>query len=157
MKNQISNAARSFRLLAAACLLAPGIGAGATLAHSSADAAAECGRISIFDNAPRQQDLHAATIISIDGRAPGTAGQDVYRVAAGPHVLEVSERIDDRYLGFSDRLRGAGKTYKELHVDVAPDTTYSLAAHLNEAQRSNWKDGAYWEPVIWNETPESCG
>lgn len=128
---------------------------GVTQAAEPAESGA-CGRISIFDNAPRQQDLHAATIISIDGRIPGTTGQDVYRVSAGTHVLEVSERIEHRYLSFSDRLRGADKTYKSLTVDVAPNTTYSLAAHLNEDQRTNWKDGAYWDPVIWNEAPEAC-
>lgn len=143
--------------LARTCLLVL-FGAAASIAQSAEPAAAsgECGRISIFDNAPRQQDLHAATIISIDGRIPGTADQDVYRVPVGTHTLEVSERIDDRYLAFNDRLRDAGKTYKKLTIDVAPDMTYSVAARLNEDQRRNWKDGAYWDPVVWNQAPESC-
>lgn len=140
----------------AACLLLGGLAtAGAApAAEDAADGA--CGRISVFDNAPRQQDLHAATIISIDGRIPGTTDQDVYRVPVGTHTLEVSERIDNRYLTFNDRLRASGKTYKTLTIDVQPDTTYSVAARLNEDQRANWKDGAYWDPVVWNEAHEAC-
>lgn len=153
--SQISR--RSIRALAWVCLLSVGAGAGVAVAQMpAADSSAMCGRISIFDNAPRQQDLHAATIISIDGKIPGTTGQDVYRVTSGTHTLEVSERIDHRYLSFSDRLRGADKTYKTLTIDVAPNTTYSVAAHLNEDQRTNWKDGAYWDPVVWNEVAEGC-
>src|SRR6185312_13553146 len=82
-----------------------------------------CGRISDFDVAPRQQHLHAAKIISIDGVSPGPSGARSYRVGAGPHTLKVSEQIESRYLSFNDRQRNGGTSsdhYKMLQVDVAP-------------------------------------
>jgi len=117
-----------------------------------------CGRISDFDVAPRGQQLHAAKIITIDGVTPGPHGSQSYRVAAGPHTLRVSEHIESRYFSFNDRQRNAPLNggYKTVNVDVAPDTTYLVAARLNEDQRDNPKDGAYWDPVVWKETPETC-
>lgn len=116
----------------------------------------ECGRISVLDIAPRSDQLHAATIVRIDGKTPGVSGQNAFRVAAGQHVLEVGELIESRYLSFNDRLRSAGRTYKKITIDVAPNTTYFIAARLIDAQRNQWKDGAYWETAIWKSLPESC-
>ena len=124
-----------------------------------AAATAGCGRIGDFDVAPRQQSLHAAKIISIDGVTPGPQGSHSFRVAAGRHVVKVSEQIEAKYLPFNDRLRNAGMTqsrYKTIEVDVAPDTTSLIAARLIEDQRTQWKDGAYWEPVAWKQIGESC-
>ncbi|HOX71789.1 MAG TPA: PDZ domain-containing protein [Dokdonella sp.] len=138
------------------------VGDGVQLASSDAASgvadAAGCGRISIFDVAPRQRQLHAATLISIDGRRSPFDGQTSFRVSAGRHVLTVGERIDSRYLGFNDRLRNSdnGERYKTLTVEVAPDTTYSLAAQINQDKRNVWRDGAFWDPVIWHETTEPC-
>lgn len=117
-----------------------------------------CGRISIFDVAPRQRELHAAALISIDGKRSPFGGQTTFRVSAGEHVLTVSERIESRYLDFNDRLRNseAANRYKTLRVNVAPNTTYLLAAQLNKDKRNEWRDGAYWDPVIWSETSEAC-
>ena len=139
------------------------VGDGTQLASRGDDGMAEasggCGRISDFDVAPRQQQLHAATIISIDGKLPGPSGSHAYRVAAGTHEVKVAERIDDRYLSFNDRARNAGVSsnrYKTLVVDVAPDTTTLVAARLNEAERNNPANGAYWDPVAWKQTAEPC-
>lgn len=115
-----------------------------------------CGRISIFDVAPRQQQLHAATLINIDGRLAGVNGQTVFRVSAGEHVLEVGEAIESRYLGINDRQRNAQRKYKTLTVNVAADTTVFVAAQLNEDKRNEWKDGAFWNPVVWRESAEAC-
>jgi len=118
-----------------------------------------CGRISDFDVAPRQQGLHAAKIIDIDGVAPGPQGSHSFRVAAGRHSVKVAELIDSRYLPFNDRLRNAGPTashYKTIDVDVAPDTTSLIAAHLDDEKRTQWRDGAYWSPVAWKQISESC-
>ncbi|MGA9421611.1 MAG: PDZ domain-containing protein, partial [Rhodanobacteraceae bacterium] len=121
-----------------------------------AASASGCGRISVFDVAPRQRHLHAATLIAIDGGLPGPGGTKSFRVAAGSHTLKVAERIESRYLSFSDRLRNAAPNYKTLTVDVEPDTTYFLAARLNADKRTEWKDGEYWDPVIWQQSQESC-
>lgn len=118
----------------------------------------KCGRISTFDSAPRQRQLHGATLIDIDGDRSPMPGQTSLRVSAGRHILKVGERIDLRYLGFGQRLRdrGGSERYKTISVDVKPNTTYLLAAQLNEAHRNEWRDGAYWDPVIWSETHENC-
>lgn len=123
------------------------------------EAMAGCGRISDFDTAPRQQQLHAAKIISIDGRTPGPDGSRSYRVAAGAHEVKIAEDIESRYLSFSDRARSSGPAmgrYKTLSVDVAPGTTTLIAARLIPEQRNNPTDGAYWEPVAWKQVDEAC-
>jgi len=122
-------------------------------------AVAGCGRISDFDVAPRQQGLHAAKIISIDGETPGPQGSHSFRVGAGRHVVKVAEAIEAKYLPFNDRLRNSGlaaSAYKTIEVDVAPDTTSFIAARLIDSQRTQWKDGAYWEPVAWKQVAETC-
>jgi hypothetical protein len=123
-----------------------------------ADTAQGCGRVSIFDVAPRQRDLHAAVLISIDGERSPFEGQTTFRLSVGRHELKVAEHIDSRYLGFNDRLRNSDPDgrYKTLSVDVAANTTYLLAAQLNKDRRNEWRDGAYWEPVIWKQTAETC-
>lgn len=117
-----------------------------------------CGRISDFDVAPRQQQLHAAKIISVDDAMPGPTGSKSYQVPAGRHVLKIAEQIEPRYLAFNDRLRnsGPGSRYKTLEVEVEPNSTLFVAARLNEDKRNEWRDGAYWEPVVWRTSPESC-
>jgi hypothetical protein len=117
-----------------------------------------CGRINDFDVAPSGQRLHKARIISIDGKTPGPHGSQAFRVGAGPHLLKVGEEIPSRYFSFNDRQRNAqvGGGYKTISVDVAPDTTYLVAARLNEDQRDNPANGAYWDPVVWNQVPETC-
>lgn len=118
-----------------------------------------CGRVSDFDTAPRQQHLHAARIISIDGVTPGPTGTKSFRVEAGTHTLKVAEDIESRYLGFGDRQRNsrlASERYKTLTLDVAPDTTVLIAARLNEDKRDEPSDGVYWDPVAWKQVAEAC-
>lgn len=121
--------------------------------------ASGCGRISDFDVAPRQQQLHSAKILSIDGVTPGPTGAQSYRVVAGSHVLTVANRIESRYLPFNDRLRNSGVAsahYKKLTIDVAPDTTTLIAARLNEDKRTESQNDAYWDPVAWKQVAEAC-
>lgn len=145
-----------------ATLAARGSGAPPITAADPADPAATaategCGRISEFDVGPRQQDLHGAKIISIDGSLPGPTNAKTYRVTPGPHTLQVSERIESRYLSFNDRLRNSNTDrYKTLVVDVLPNTTTLIAARLNPDRRTEWKNGAYWDPVAWKQIAEPC-
>ena len=132
------------------------LGDGVALAANGAMPVGGCGRVSIVDVAPRQQGLHAAGVISIDGALAGTRDQQVFRLTPGTHTLQIGERIESRYLSFNDRQRSAGKVYKTLTIDIAPDTTYYVAAHLDDAQRNAWADGAYWEPVVWKQGAEAC-
>ncbi len=126
--------------------------------NGPADTSQGCGRINDFDVAPRGQGLHKATIIAIDNHTPGPHGSQSYLVSAGPHTLKVSENIEQRYFSFNSRQRNAqlGGGYKTVEVNVAPDTTYLVAARLNEDQRDNPANGAYWDPVVWKEVPETC-
>ena len=125
---------------------------------ASADASSGCGRISDFDVAPSGQRLHKATIITIDNHTPGPFGAKAYQVPAGTHALKIGENIPSRYLSFNSRQRNSqvGGGYKTLTVDVAPNTTYFVAARLNEDQRDNPAYGAYWDPVMWQQVPEDC-
>lgn len=125
---------------------------------SSTSTGSGCGRLSIFDVAPRQQNLHAAALISIDGERSPFGGQEVFRLSEGRHVLMVGEKIKSKYLAFSEVFRNSNikNPYKTLEIDVAPNTTYFLAAKLIQDKRNEWRDGAYWEPVIWSESTESC-
>jgi hypothetical protein len=140
---------------------APAAAAGSpqdTYGTPSNDMSQGCGRISDFDVAPRGQGLHHATIISIDNHTPGPHGSQSYQVSVGTHTLKVAEHIESRYFSFNSRQRNAqlGGGYKMLTVEVAPDTTYLVAARLNEDQRDNPANGAYWDPVVWKQGPESC-
>ena len=126
--------------------------------NGPADTSQGCGRINDFDVAPRGQGLHKATIIAIDNHAPGPHGSQSYQVSVGPHTLKVGENIEERYFSFNSRQRNSqvGGGYKTIEVNVAPNTTYLVAARLNEDKRDNPANGAYWDPVVWKETPETC-
>jgi hypothetical protein len=125
---------------------------------SKSGAGPGCGRVSIFDGAPRQKQFHGVTLISIDGERSPMSDQVSVRLPAGRHELKVGERIDARYLGFSDRFRarGGNDRYKTLTIDIAANTTYFLAAHLNSEHLNEWRNGAYWEPVVWSTSREAC-
>ncbi|MBL0162373.1 MAG: hypothetical protein IPP82_01640 [Xanthomonadales bacterium] len=117
-----------------------------------------CGQINVFDSAPPQEDLHPVTLISIDGKHSAFDGQSSFRVPTGSHVVTVAENVDNRYLGFNSRLRdNQGSTrYKSLTINVKADTTYRLATHIVAEHRNDWHDGAWWEPVVWSESSETC-
>jgi len=130
---------------------APAVGA------DDAAASGGCGRISDFDVAPRQQNLHGARIIAIDGRAPGPTNARSFRVDAGRHVVKGAEAIESRYISFGNRARHSGlseRQYRTITVDVAPDTTVLIAARLNEESRND--PSAYWDAVAWKEKREPC-
>ena len=135
--------------------------ADATLAQSGGgDGVSSCGRISVFDVAPRNQQLHRAVLIAVDGELPGPTSSDVFRLTPGRHVLRVAEAIDAHQFNDLQRLtrdrRRGDDRYKELEIDVQPGITYRLAAKFNYDQRNSIRDGAYWDPVIWKEVPETC-
>ena len=125
-------------------------------APPSASPATGCGRISVFDVAPRNKDIYRARLLEIDGELAGPTGARSFRTSAGHHTLKVAELIDD--YEFDDvqlRLRGQGRDLsKTLEVDVAPDTTYMLGAKFNE--RGSIQDKSYWDPVIYQHNPEPC-
>ncbi len=129
---------------------APGDGRVASVPPASGG----CGRVSTFDVAPRARQLHAVKLLAIDGHAAGPAGTQNSVLDAGMHTLELAEQIESRYLSFNARQRPSGG--KMLQIEIKPDTTYFLGARLDPARRMEWKDGAYWEPVVWKEAAEPC-
>ncbi|MGO4221527.1 hypothetical protein AB4Y64_06685 [Lysobacter sp. TAF61] len=132
--------------------------ASAPAATSVAPGAAGCGRVSVFDVAPRSKDLYRARLINIDGTLPGPTTARSYRVAAGKHTLEVAEIIDNEQFGdvqLRQRAQQADR-YKTIELDVQPNTTYLLAAHLIEERRNYIMDQSYWEPVIYSQSSEAC-
>ena len=131
---------------------------------ASADVAADppatggCGRISIFDVAPRSKHLYRAKILLLDGTTPGPTGTPSFRVSAGTHKLLVAEDIPTREMGVGDfaTLRARRDTSKELTVMVKANTTVLLAARLNTDKASDFTHGAYWDPLVWREIAENC-
>lgn len=117
-----------------------------------------CGRISVFDVAPRSQHLYRAKILLLDGTTPGPTGAPSFRVSAGTHKLLVAEDIPTDQMGVGEfaTLRNRRDTSKELTVTVKPGTTALLAARLNVDKAADVSHGSYWDPVIWREIPESC-
>lgn len=117
-----------------------------------------CGRISVFDVAPRSEHLYRAKILLLDGVTPGPTGTPSFRVSAGTHKLLVAEDIPTDEMGVGDfaTLRARRNTSKELTVTIKPDTTALLAAKLHTDKAADFAHGAYWDPVIWREVPESC-
>jgi len=137
-------------------LLAAGLGLA-----SSALAAAEstCGRISVFDSAPRGQQLYAVVLIAIDGRLPGPTDSPSFRIEPGKRVLTVAENIDAHQFSSVQQYQrsNAGRDrYQTLEVDVQPGVTYRLAAKFDLEQRNSIRDNAYWKPVVWSEVRETC-
>jgi hypothetical protein len=119
---------------------------------------AGCGRISIFDVAPRSQELYRARLMNIDGKFAGPSGTKSFKLPVGRHVLEVAELIDpEQFNDVQRRQRDMrANPYKELVVDVQADTTYLLGARLVTARRNHITDGSYWEPVIYQQNSERC-
>ena len=131
--------------------------AGASLAANAGERG--CGRISIFDTAPRKRHIHPAVIIAIDGRAPAPTSGPSYRVPPGRHVLTIAERIDSEQFGDLQRLqrdRRSDGGYKELELVVEPGITYRIGAHFLLERRSYIRDNSYWEPVVYAELAEPC-
>lgn len=133
--------------------------AGAAYAATGGDGVSGCGRISVFDAAPRGKQVYPAVLIAVDGRLPGPTSSDVYRVEPGKRRLTVAERIDPEQFGGVQRTvrdRQGRDRYKDLFVDVQPGMTYRLGAQFVLEQRNSIRDNAYWEPVVYSEVAETC-
>ena len=132
--------------------------ASAPASTAATPAVAGCGRISVFDVAPRSTDLYRARLINVDGQLPGPTSARSYRVSPGKHSLEVAELIDEKQfndLQMRQRTQRSDR-YKTIELDVQPNTTYLLAAHLIEANRNDIIGQTYWEPVIYSQSSEAC-
>ena len=136
---------------------------GATSLHSASAQAADtgtCARISTFDNAPRRQNLHRAVLVAVDGGMPGPLDASSWRITPGKHTIKLAEAVDGREFSALKQYERDGHQpdrYKTIEIDAKPGVTYRLAAEFQRAHRLQIRDGQYWQPVVWKETPESCG
>lgn len=131
----------------------------ALLFATAASAEDRCARVSTFDVAPRSQQLFPAVLVAIDGELPGPTGAETWRITPGRHVLKVAEAIDPRrFTPLQNRARDGRNPhrYKTIEIDARPGITYRLAARFHADRRNPMRGGAYWEPVIWKESPEPC-
>ena len=132
----------------------------AGLALNGAASADSCARISTFDSAPRSQQLFPAVLIAVDGKLPGPIGVESWRITPGKHVLKVAEAIEPNRFTFTQNRDRDGRNtdrYKTLEIDAQPGITYRLAVRFYPDRRNPMREGRYWEPVIWKESPEPCG
>lgn len=130
--------------------------AGRARRDAPAPSATGCGYVNTFDVAPRGENIHAIKLLSIDGNLAGPEGRTNFRLSAGHHELQIAENIERPYLSIGPRQRAAGRSVKPLSIDVAPNTTYYLGAQLQTEKRLEWKDGGYWEPVVWKQAEADC-
>ncbi|HET7843827.1 MAG TPA: PDZ domain-containing protein [Xanthomonadales bacterium] len=132
-----------------------GVALPARVAQAAPAQVGGCGRISVFHIAPRGQQLYRAKVLEIDGEIPGPTNQDTWRVSPGRHTLRVAELIDTNDLpGVYTRARRHKD--KDLVVEVAPDTTLLIAAHLELDNERDVPGNGYWTPVVWKEISEPC-
>jgi hypothetical protein len=125
---------------------------------AAADSNAGCGRISTFDAMPRGARRFPVVVIAVDGRTPPSR-DEILRLPAGRHRLLLAERIDaDRFsvVQLKQRDLQGTKAYKSLELDVAPDTTYLLAAEMVKPPALRIAGGAYWTPVIHGTSKVAC-
>ena len=138
----------------------------ATVAAASpvpvAGQSAGCGYVSTSGVLPpKSQGLFLATITSVNGRSVSPKLR--HRVPAGKAQITVAERIDpdnfnrSQLRDRSSMQRQLGKrAYKQLDIDVAPDTRYDIAVHAKIAMDTDTRDNTYWEPVVWTQSAEPC-
>jgi membrane-associated protease RseP (regulator of RpoE activity) len=116
---------------------------------------------------PQSRDIFHAVITQLDGRStPLSRVDNRYRLPAGRHVLTISENIRYSQLNNSQLLQlrtlkrhaTAGEVYKVLVVDVKPDQSHRIGAHLlrDKLDARSIHDNAYWEPVVWSSVAEQC-
>ena len=125
---------------------------------ASAGSGQDCGRLSTFDAMPRSERRFPVVVIAIDGRTP-PSDDEIMRLPAGRHQVLLAERIDsDRFTAVQLKQRDAlgRRAYKLLELDVAPDTTYLLAASLSQSPASRIASGAYWSPLVHRTSKEAC-
>lgn len=119
-----------------------------------------CGRLSTFLKPPPSSGLFPLLLHEVDGRLAGSLDSEVVRVDAGLRRLKLSERIADVRFQTRQNYRreqlNRNEMFKYLEIDVQPDTKYHLAARFHPERREPISEQAYWEPVVWKETRETC-
>lgn len=106
---------------------------------------AACGKVSVFFKPPFTRNLHYAYVTRINDRNVNSE-RESFRLPPGKHTVYLHEMIADTM--FTRRSRSL-QTAKTLEIDVKTDTSYYLAAKFIRKNRSEQRNGGYWEPVVW--------
>lgn len=137
---------------------------GAADRDALATATDACGRVSTTGAPPRvSENVYRARIYDIDGT--GTPLGRTHELQAGTHVLLVEEgidrhRFDPMQAERRDRTRTrlGPRAAKALVIEVAADTRYQVGARLlpDRLDAAGIHSNSYWEPGVWEVTPEPC-
>lgn len=126
-----------------------------------------CGFVTTLGPVPHvSRGIHQAEITMIDGRSTPLFAVNRHRLEAGRHILVVADRIEphrlssvqNQQISLMKRRESVRGYYKAIVVDIKPDTSYSIGAQLlrDRLDADSIRANAYWEPVVWQERPESC-
>ena len=97
------------------------------------------------------ENIYKTEIIEIDGVATGAARE--YPVTPGQHTIRVRMML---VVDWTPTLPGASDSVREkdITLDVEPGTKYRIAAKLDvDAPVESQLDGSYWEPVLYDKSP----
>lgn len=123
-------------------------------------AAQGCARIAVDLRPPLSEGLHPLVMIEVDGRLAGPLDGQVFRVSPGRRQIKVAEAIDGRHFTSYQNYQRARlrptERYKIFTLDVAPNTTYRLAARLDRERIEPVLEQAYWEPMVWRSVEQAC-
>ena len=107
--------------------------------------------VASIPHAISSENIYKTEIIEIDGKATGTARE--YAVAPGQHTIRVRMML---VVDWTPKLPGASDSVreKELVLDIEAGTKYRIAAKLDiDAPIESQLDGSYWEPVLYDQSP----
>ena len=155
-------------ILLSTLLLAAGAhaAAGETAAPATGAPGSTCGYVTDQRaTIPRSGDIFPVEITRIDGRSTPLDPKNRHAVQPGARTLTVTDHID------MHRLPGAAvaqiakmkrleqqRAYKPFTVEVQPGVSYAIGARVlrDRLDVQSIRDNAYWEPVVWEQRPETC-
>lgn len=125
-----------------------------------------CGYVSDREGVvPRNKDIFNVEITQIEGRSTPLIPANRHRVESGKRVLVVRELIAYTHLNSAQLVQikkmkkfAFARAYKSFVIDVKPGMSYRIGARLlrDKLDTQSIRDNAYWEPVVWEEVPETC-
>lgn len=107
--------------------------------------------VSSIPHAISSENIYKTEVIEIDGKATGAARE--YPVAPGQHTFRVRMML---VVDWTPKLPGASDSVREkdITLDIEPGTKYRIAAKLDvDAPIESQLDGSYWEPVLYDKSP----
>ncbi len=121
---------------------------------------AGCGYVSTSAKPPLSEDTYPADITRLDGVDTPKRALNRYRLPVGRHAIAVQERIGSTPRGYT-KLRKLGNkevalVYKIIKIDIEANTSYQIGAQLHADKLDPKQPNAYWTPVVWRTSAETC-